>query len=71
MGNAMTEHSKELRRQSARNWSNKMTAANRFEIKCKEEHKITAIREGLNSIEGDSYVSKILDLIEFYKANKK
>ena len=69
--NANTEHSKELRRASAKKFINALTAANRFAVNHKDPAVIAAIRDGLAKIEGRNQAEKILFLIEAYQKKQE
>ena len=69
--NANTEHSKELRRASAKKFISGLTAANRFAVNHKDPSVIAAIRAGLAQIKGRNQAEKILFLIEDYQKKEK
>lgn len=71
MGNANTDHSKALRRETARRYQNGLKAENRFAITHKDPAIIAAIRDGLNKIDGKNQAEKIVMLINFYLQNNQ
>lgn len=72
MANSKTDHSMELRRETAREWNKKLDASkNKFEIRSKDADAIAAIKSGLKDIPGKTNTEKLLNLINFYKANQQ
>ena len=71
MSNVNTDHSRQLRQNTAKAWNKKLTAANKIEIRSKDAAAIAAIKEGLRQIPGATNTEKILLLISSYENNQK
>lgn len=66
MANANTDHSRELRRASAARAQQKLTAANRLEIRNQDAAKIQAIKDKLAQIDGKDNAEKLLLVLDTY-----